>query len=125
MEYYHTDNKDKVLVPEDTVQKDTITGGVNIQKRELGGDQGYYQGPDGVPPSGGAIDHGMTAKRGDGREWDYPAVEETMDSAGIHPIGLYIKRRQTIIAQRVDCRPVYELCTEVDRMPVTSRMVRQ
>ena len=30
MEYYHTDNKDKVLVPEDTVQKDTITGGVNI-----------------------------------------------------------------------------------------------
>ena len=29
---------------------------------------------------------GMTAKRWAGREWDYPEVEEAMDSAGIHPI---------------------------------------
>ena len=34
------------------------TVGVTLWKRDLGGDQGYSQGPDGVPPSGGAIDHG-------------------------------------------------------------------
>ena len=35
----------------------------------------------------------MTEKCGAGREWEYPAVEEAMDSAGIHQIRLYIKRR--------------------------------
>ena len=52
---------------------------------------------------------GMTAKNGAGREWEYPAVEEAMESVGIHPIGVYIKRRHTTIAERVACRPVYEL----------------
>ena len=37
---------------------------------------------------------GMTEKRGAGGEWEYPEVEEAMDSTGIHPIGVYIKRRQ-------------------------------
>ena len=36
---------------------------------------------------------GMTAKRGAGGEWEYPVVEESMDSAGIQPIVLYIKKR--------------------------------
>ena len=30
----------------------------------------------------------MTEKRGAGREWDYPAVGEAMESAGFHPIGV-------------------------------------
>ena len=29
---------------------------------------------------------GMTAKRGAGGEWEYLAVDEEMDYAGIHPI---------------------------------------
>ena len=29
-----------------------------IWQQELGGDWEYYQGPDSVPPSGGATDHG-------------------------------------------------------------------
>ena len=66
---------------------------------------------------------GMTAKRGAGGEWEYPAVEEAMDSAGIHPIMVYIKRRPTTIAERVDCRPVYALCMEAERKPGTIRMV--
>ena len=44
---------------------------------------------------------GMMEKRGAGGEWEYPSLEEAMDPAGIHPIVLYIKRRQTTIAERV------------------------
>ena len=56
---------------------------------------------------------GMTAEHGAGREWEYPAVEEAMESVGLHTIGVYMKRRQKTIAERVACRPVYELCTEL------------
>ena len=41
---------------------------------------------------------GMAEKRGAGGEWDYPAVEEAMESAGLHPIKVYIKSRETNIA---------------------------
>ena len=41
---------------------------------------------------------GMTEKRRAGGEWEHPSVEEEMISVGIHPIGVYIKGRQTIIA---------------------------
>ena len=50
-----------------------VQGGVPISavlwKLELGGDRGDDQGPDGVPPSGGVMDHGDDGKRGAGREW--------------------------------------------------------
>ena len=67
----------------------------------------------------------MTAKHGAGREWGYPAVEEAMDSAGIHPMIVYIKRRQTTIYERLSCWPVYAFCMEVERMSGTSLMVRR
>ena len=35
---------------------------------------------------------GMTEKRREGGEWEYPAVEEEMEPARIHPIGEYIKK---------------------------------
>ena len=44
---------------------------------------------------------GMTAKRGAGGEWDYPSVKEAVESAGIHPIGVYTKRWQTTIVYKV------------------------
>ena len=34
----------------------------NLWNRELGGDQGYSKGPDGVPTSGGVTDHGDDSK---------------------------------------------------------------
>ena len=40
---------------------------------------------------------GMMAKRGSGREWKYPAVKKAIGSAGIHPIGVYIKKWKTTI----------------------------
>ena len=52
---------------------------------------------------------GLTAKRGAGGEWDYPPVVEEMKTAGLHPIGEYIRRRQATISERVACRPIYEL----------------
>ena len=66
----------------------------------------------------------MKAKRGAGGEREYPSVEEAMEAAGIHPVGVYIKRRRTTVSERVACRPVYALCAEAERMPGTSRVVR-
>ena len=55
---------------------------------------------------------GMMSKRGAGGEWYYPLVLEAMETAGINPIKVYIQRRQETIMERVDFRPIYELCTE-------------
>ena len=41
---------------------------------------------------------GMTEKRGAGREWEYPSVVEAMKNTGLHPIGVYIRRRKANIA---------------------------
>ena len=41
---------------------------------------------------------GMTDKRGAGREWENPSVVKTMESAGLHPFGVYIKRWKIVIA---------------------------
>ena len=35
---------------------------------------------------------GMTEKRGAGGDWEYPAVVEAMESAGLHLIGVYTRR---------------------------------
>ena len=48
---------------------------------------------------------------------------EEMEVAGIHPIGVYIRRRQATIVERVACCPIYELCTEVERIMGKSRLV--
>ena len=46
-----------------------------------------------------------------------------MESAGIHPVRVYINRRQKSISERATFLPVYVLCTEVVRMPVMIWMV--
>ena len=66
---------------------------------------------------------GKTEKRGTGGEWVYLLVEEEMESVRLHPIGVYIKRQQKKIAERVAFLPVYTLCTEAERMSGTRRMV--
>ena len=47
-----------------------------------------------------------------------------MEAAGLHPIRKYIRRRQATIAEKVTCRPIYEICVKVERILGTSRMVR-
>ena len=66
---------------------------------------------------------GRTAKRGAGGEWEYPFIEEATEAAGLHPIGVYIKRQKRTISERVAFCPVYALCTEVEQMQGTSRLV--
>ena len=41
---------------------------------------------------------GMTENRGAGGEREYPLVVETMETAGIHPVGVYIRRQKVTIA---------------------------
>ena len=67
---------------------------------------------------------GMTEKRGAGGEYEYPLVVEAMENVELHPIEVYIRRWQATIAERVACCPIYELCTEVEWIQGTSRMVR-
>ena len=43
----------------------------------------------------------MTAKRGSGPEWEYHSLVKAMETAGLHPIGLYIRKRKEIIAEMV------------------------
>ena len=66
----------------------------------------------------------MTAKHGADGEWDYPSVVEAMEAAGIHPIGVYIRRREATMVEMVAYRPIYEMCMETDRITGTSRLVR-
>ena len=66
----------------------------------------------------------MTAKSGAGIEGEYPSVVDAMEVAGLRPIGVYIKRRQTTILERVACRPVYAICTYVEQILVMSRLVQ-
>ena len=54
---------------------------------------------------------GVTEKHGTGGEWEYPSVVEGMKYAGLHPIGLCIRKGHAIILERVACHPIYELCT--------------
>ena len=67
---------------------------------------------------------GMTAKCGACGEWEYPSVEEAMEDAGIHPIRVYIKKRQTTIVERVTCRHIYALCIEAEKKLGTSQLVQ-
>ena len=52
---------------------------------------------------------GVTANRGVVREWEYLAVDEYMEAAGIHLIRVYIKRCQTTISEWVAYCPL--ICT--------------
>ena len=59
-----------------------------------------------------------------GREWEYPPVVKAMESSELQPIGEYIKRRHVTISERVAYHLIYELCTEAEKIPRTSQMVR-
>ena len=48
---------------------------------------------------------GITAIFWAGEEWEYQLIEEAMEAVGIHPIWVYINRRQTTIAERLACSP--------------------
>ena len=62
---------------------------------------------------------GMAATHGVGGECQYPPVVAALEAAGLHPIMEYIRRRQENIAEKVECRTIYELCIETEHKPGT------
>ena len=48
---------------------------------------------------------------------------EEMETAGIHLIGVYIRSRKATISERLDCRPIYELCIETEQILGTIQLV--
>ena len=47
-----------------------------------------------------------------------------MEAVGIHPIGVFIRSQQANIADIVVYFPIYELCTEAERIPGTIQMLQ-
>ena len=64
---------------------------------------------------------GITVTFGAGRYWEYPPVVAAIDAAGLYSVREHIRRRYAIIAEKLACRPIYELCVEAERMSGTSR----
>ena len=46
-----------------------------------------------------------------------------MEAVGLHPIVVYIRMRQETKEERVAFRPIYELCTEAERIQWTMWLV--
>ena len=62
---------------------------------------------------------------GAGGEWEYTPVMATLESAGLHPIMEYTRRRHVKIAKKVACCPIYELCVKAERRTETSRTMKR
>ena len=67
---------------------------------------------------------GMTAWRGDGREWEWALVDVAVEVTGLWPIRDYVRRRSETIAEFFTGRPIYKLYTGAERMEVSSRFLR-
>ena len=52
---------------------------------------------------------GTTAEYREGGEWEYPPLVVELESVVPHPIMDYIRRRHATIAEKVECRPIYEI----------------
>ena len=55
--------------------------------------------------------------------WVWPPVEETLEAAWIPPMNSYVKRRQSTIEEYITTSTIYELCTGVERIQWTSKMM--
>ena len=65
----------------------------------------------------------MTATLGEFREWEYDPEVAAMEAAELQPIREYIRLRQSTIAGKVACCPIYKICVEAELIPGMSRMV--
>ena len=51
------------------------------------------------------------------REWEWPRVDEALDTSGVWTIKKYIHWRQDTVTAQVAWRPIYKLCMGVEKMP--------
>ena len=97
--------------------------GALVRQRDVVGDGGDDQGPRRVPPPVGATDHGVDREMWIRQRVLVPPSSGGNGRRGNHPIGEYTRIRQANIAERVACRPIYELFTEAERVLGTIRTV--
>ena len=66
---------------------------------------------------------GMKAWRDDGGEWKWTLVDAVLEVKGIWAMREYVRRWQVKIAEYDAGRPLYKLCTGVDRMEGPRRLL--
>ena len=67
----------------------------------------------------------MTARRGDGGEWEWLLVDAELEATGLWNIREYVRWRKETVAKYVAGRPIYELFKGVKRMERFSRLLRR
>ena len=67
---------------------------------------------------------GMTARKGDGGEWEYNSVDTVLETMGIWPIREYTRKRQATISEYVSGIPIEKFCTGAEKMEGSSRLLR-
>ena len=63
---------------------------------------------------------GITARKDDGREWEWASVGVALETAGLWPIREYKRKRQVKLMEYVAGIPMYELLTGVERVEDSS-----
>ena len=64
------------------------------------------------------IARSQTRRKGEGR-WEYPPLVAATEEAGFEEIGVYITRRQNMVAQYIAIRPILNLCKRYVQRPGT------
>ena len=59
----------------------------------------------------------MGPKRQRGGTWLYPPIGVVLKMVGLEEIGVYIARRQNMVAQYIATRPIIDLCLAEERNP--------
>ena len=58
---------------------------------------------------------GMVAYRVAGG-WDSLPIEAVLEVAGLHPIEVYLERRQNTLVDYISTRPIFDLCNDATRL---------
>ena len=65
----------------------------------------------------------ITLRKGDNKEWDWASVEAALKASWICPIREYVRRRKKHFHSMYQEGPIYEICTGVDSMEGSSRLL--
>ena len=88
-----------------------------IWEQYSGGDGSDAESIGGFPSSVSPSYYGNDRLACGGRRVELPPVSDSLESEGICPIKEYFQRCQATITAQVACRPIYELCTGLERIP--------
>ena len=60
---------------------------------------------------------GMVPKRQRDGKWLYPPIGAALEMVVLEEIGVYIARRQNMVAQYIAIRPIMDLCLAAEKNP--------